>query len=208
MTDPTCKVCQGSWPKEDHFIADLGLSKAYLHDDQFFPGWTVVVFKRHATELFHLAPTERIQLMEEVNLVAKTLAQVYEARKINYELLGNQLPHIHWHVIPRLANDPAHLSQCGRYSMNPCSVQGLISRARSCACSRPFRKPAESRIAAPLNDFHPAHRHRFGAIMQSIFDNRSGGSQVSDASSIGTRDPHLHVLHRSVPRPFIVRASA
>ena len=60
MTDPTCKACQGSWPKEDHFIADLGLSKAYLHEDQFFPGWTVVVFKRHATELFHLAPTERI----------------------------------------------------------------------------------------------------------------------------------------------------
>ena len=114
MTDPTCKACQGSWPREDHFIADLGLSKAYLHDDQFFPGWTVVVFKRHATELFHLSSTERIQLMEDVNLVAKTLAQVYEARKINYELLGNQLPHIHWHLIPRLANDPAPLEPVWR----------------------------------------------------------------------------------------------
>jgi len=119
VTDPTCKVCQGSWPKEDHFIDDLGLSKAYLHEDQFFPGWTVVVFKRHATELFHLAPTERIQLMEEVNLVAKTLARVYEARKINYELLGNQLPHIHWHVIPRLTNDPAPLEPVWRAQHEP-----------------------------------------------------------------------------------------
>jgi len=93
MTDNTCSACQGSWPKEDHFIDDLGLSKAYLHDDQFFHGWTVVVFKRHATELFHLAPTERIILMEEVNLVAKVVARVYEARKINYELLGNHSPH-------------------------------------------------------------------------------------------------------------------
>ena len=109
MTDPACKACQGSWPKGDHFIADLGLSKAYLLEDQFFPGWTVVVFKRHATELFHLAPTERIQLMEEVSRIAKILTQVYEAKKINYELLGNQLPHIHWHVIPRLASDPAPL---------------------------------------------------------------------------------------------------
>ena len=92
MKDPTCKACQSSWPKEDHFIADLGLSKAYLHDDQFFPGWTVVVFKRHATELFHLAPTERILLMEDVSRIAKILAQVYEAKKVNYELLGNQLP--------------------------------------------------------------------------------------------------------------------
>ena len=109
MSDPTCKACLGSWPRENHFIADLGLSNAYLHEDQFFPGWTVLVLKHHATELFQLAPTERIQLMEEVNLVAKTLSQVYEAKKINYELLGNQLPHIHWHVIPRLASDPAPL---------------------------------------------------------------------------------------------------
>ena len=119
MTDPACEVCSGTWPRADHFIANIGLSKVYLHDDQFFPGWIVVVFKRHATELFHLAPTERIQLMEEVNLVAKVVAQVYEARKINYELLGNQLPHIHWHIIPRLANDPAPLEPVWRMQHEP-----------------------------------------------------------------------------------------
>jgi len=149
MSDPACKACQGSWPKEDHFIADLGLSKAYLHDDQFFPGWTVVVFKRHATELFHLAPTERIQLMEEVNLVAKTLALVYEARKVNYELLGNQLPHIHWHVIPRLAGDPAPLESVWRVQHEPMlhpgsdlknsiqSLQQAIQNARGITNRRP-----------------------------------------------------------------------
>ena len=119
MTESACRACLGSWPKEDHFIADLGLSKAYLHDDQFFPGWTVVVFKRHATEMFHLALTERIQLMEEVNLVAKVVAQVYEAKKINYELLGNQLPHIHWHIIPRLASDQSPLEPVWRVQHEP-----------------------------------------------------------------------------------------
>jgi diadenosine tetraphosphate (Ap4A) HIT family hydrolase len=133
MNDPTCKACQGSWPKTDYFIADLGLSKAYLHDDQFFPGWTVVLFKRHATELFHLAPTERIQLMEEVNLVAKTLAQVFDAKKVNYELLGNQLPHIHWHVIPRLASDPSPLEPVWRVQHEPLllsspDLQSMIQR--------------------------------------------------------------------------------
>lgn len=132
MTDPTCKACQGNWPREDHFIADLGLSKAYLHEDQFFPGWTVVVFKRHATELFHLAPTERIQLMEEVSLVAKILAQVYEAKKINYELLGNQLPHIHWHVIPRLTTDPAPLEPVWRvaHDVTPVASPDLQQQIR------------------------------------------------------------------------------
>lgn len=113
MTD-TCMACQGTWPRQDHFIADLGLSKVYLHDDQFFLGWTVVVFQRHATELFQLAPTERFQLIEEVNRVAKILAEVYQAKKMNYELLGNQLPHIHWHIIPRLSSDPAPLEPVWR----------------------------------------------------------------------------------------------
>ena len=107
MSNPACDACAGIWPAADHFIADLGLSVAYLHDDQFFPGWTVLLFKRHATELFHLAPTERIQLMEEVSRLAKVLAETFQARKMNYELLGNQLPHIHWHLIPRLDHDPA-----------------------------------------------------------------------------------------------------
>ena len=114
MTDPTCKACSGIWPGNDLFIADLGLSMAYLHDDQFFPGWTVVVFKRHATELFHLAPTERIQLMEEVSRFAKVVSEVFEAKKMNYELLGNQLPHIHWHLIPRVHSDPAPLEPVWR----------------------------------------------------------------------------------------------
>lgn len=114
MSDLSCKVCSGTWPSSNHFIADLGLSMAYLHDDQFFPGWTVLVFKRHATELFHLAPTERIQLMEEVSRLAKVLVETFNAKKMNYGLLGNQTPHIHWHLIPRLPNDPAPLEPVWR----------------------------------------------------------------------------------------------
>lgn len=136
MTDPPCKACQGTWPPADHFIADLDLSQAYLHDDQFFPGWTVVVFRRHATELFELAPTERIQMMEEVTLVAKTLSQVFSARKINYELLGNQLPHIHWHLIPRLTTDPAPLEPVWRVQHEPVhptakDLQASITRIKA-----------------------------------------------------------------------------
>ncbi len=57
--------------------------------------------------------------MEEVSRIANILAQVYQAKKINYELLGNQLPHIHWHVIPRLATDPAPLEPVWRVQHEP-----------------------------------------------------------------------------------------
>ena len=102
-----CKACAGEWPAKDHLIADLGMTTAYLFDDQFFPGWTVLVLKRHATELFDLTQDERSQLIEDASEVALALDMAFDPVKINYELLGNQLPHIHWHVIPRLAGDPA-----------------------------------------------------------------------------------------------------
>lgn len=124
MNSHGCSACRGTWPRQDHFIADLELSKVYLHDDQFFPGWAVVVLQRHATELFQLTPSERIQLIEEVSRVAEVLSQVYQAHKINYELLGNQLPHIHWHVIPRLAGDPAPLEPVWRVPHNPVLLSG------------------------------------------------------------------------------------
>ncbi len=140
MSDSTCKACLGTWPKQDHFIADLGLSKAYLHDDQFFPGWTVVVFQRHATELFHLTATERSRLIEDVNHVAKTLAEIYQATKINYELLGNQLPHIHWHVIPRLGNDPAPLEPVWRVPHDLVQLAGSILQDTINRIAQPLRK--------------------------------------------------------------------
>jgi diadenosine tetraphosphate (Ap4A) HIT family hydrolase len=124
VTDSACKACQGTWPRRDHFIAELGLTTAYLHDDQFFAGWTILVLKRHATELFHLSRDERARLMEEVSRTAQVLSDTFQARKINYELLGNQLTHIHWHLIPRLGADPAPLKPVWQVEHTPRSLQG------------------------------------------------------------------------------------
>ncbi|MBI2152164.1 MAG: HIT family protein [Candidatus Rokubacteria bacterium] len=82
------------------------MTRAYLHEDQFFPGYCLLILKRHATELFHLDPDERAAMIEEVSRLARALDTVFRPVKVNYELLGNQIPHIHWHVIPRLADDP------------------------------------------------------------------------------------------------------
>jgi diadenosine tetraphosphate (Ap4A) HIT family hydrolase len=106
VTGAGCPKCEGRWPDERYRVAALETSVAYLHDDQYFPGWTVLVLKRHATELWELAHADRARLMEEVTTVARALADEFASVKMNYALLGNQVRHIHWHLIPRISGDP------------------------------------------------------------------------------------------------------
>ncbi len=107
MSTEACPACSGQWPAPGQRIADCGLTVAYLHDDQFFAGWTFLLLKRHATELWQLEPGARAQLIEEVSRVARAVGTAFGAAKMNYELLGNAIAHIHWHLVPRRADDPA-----------------------------------------------------------------------------------------------------
>lgn len=68
--DRLCKACRGAWPRKDHFIVELGLTKAFLHKDQFFRGWTVLGLNAHTTELFQLSQAERGALIVEVSRMA------------------------------------------------------------------------------------------------------------------------------------------
>jgi diadenosine tetraphosphate (Ap4A) HIT family hydrolase len=107
VTAEACPACTGRWPTPEQRIADCGSTIAYLHDDQFFPGWTCLVLKRHATELWQLEPAERARLIEEVSRVARAVSVAFGAIKMNYELLGNAIAHVHWHLVPRRADDPS-----------------------------------------------------------------------------------------------------
>ena len=130
MTTGECRACRGEWPPAETFIAECGPANAYLHVDQFFPGWTLLVLKRHATELWELERAERHELMDGVADVARALAAVYDARKMNYELLGNELPHIHWHLVPRRADDPVPRRAVWTLAHEACRLAADEQRAR------------------------------------------------------------------------------
>lgn len=104
MTD--CPMCR-RWDTDPELrIAELPNSYVILNRDQFFPGYTLLFTKTHATELFQLDREARAALMEEVSIVAEALHGIYRPAKINYELLGNMVPHIHWHIVPRFSSEP------------------------------------------------------------------------------------------------------
>lgn len=101
----TCSMCM-KWNDEPGLrITELEHCYVLLNRDQFFTGYTLVVTKEHVTELFHLDKKTREAVIEEVNLVAATLYKLFRPAKINYELLGNMVPHMHWHIIPRFIDD-------------------------------------------------------------------------------------------------------
>ena len=106
MNNTYCPMCRRWDADQDLRIIELPHSYVVLNRDQYFPGYTLLFTKNHVTELFHLDPAVRSSLMEEVSAVAEALHAVYKPSKINYELLGNMVPHIHWHIIPRFSSEP------------------------------------------------------------------------------------------------------
>lgn len=74
-------------------------------DEPDYPGFCRVILNRHARELTDLAPEERDELMRVVYAVEAAIRQTLGADKMNVASLGNMTPHVHWHVIPRFADD-------------------------------------------------------------------------------------------------------
>ena len=105
MTTP-CPMCSRWDDDRDLRIVELTHSYVILNRDQFFPGYTLLFTKSHVAELFHLERSVRAELTEEVATVAKAIYDVFGPAKINYELLGNMVPHMHWHLVPRFASEP------------------------------------------------------------------------------------------------------
>ncbi|MFC9893055.1 HIT family protein [Nocardia sp. NPDC127579] len=71
-------------------------------------GYTVVIWRgRHVTEPFELTEDESARYWRAVMRVARALMDYYRPLKMNYETLGNSVPHLHTHLLPRYVEDPA-----------------------------------------------------------------------------------------------------
>jgi diadenosine tetraphosphate (Ap4A) HIT family hydrolase len=70
-----------------------------------YPGFCRVILNRHAAEMTDLPESEQHALMSVVLAVEGALRAVMRPDKINLASLGNVVPHVHWHVIPRFRDD-------------------------------------------------------------------------------------------------------
>jgi diadenosine tetraphosphate (Ap4A) HIT family hydrolase len=111
-----CVMCEAVAGRAAHLarLADLGECVAFLNDQQGCRGWCVLVLRTHEEHLGGLSAERQRRVFGEVSLVAGAIREVFATSgrgggppRINYECLGNVTAHVHWHVIPRHADDPA-----------------------------------------------------------------------------------------------------
>jgi diadenosine tetraphosphate (Ap4A) HIT family hydrolase len=104
-----CEICrriEGMTPENPYLVAELDTGYAVLADNQHIAGYTIFVSKTCAPELHDLSPAVRSRFLEEMALVSEAAFRAFAPRKLNYELLGNSVAHLHWHIFPRYEDDP------------------------------------------------------------------------------------------------------
>ena len=123
---PSCELCQDSGGEElyrDHQL------RVVLVDDAQYPGFCRVIWHTHVKEMTDLAPTERSAMMQMVMKVEAALRESMNPDKINLASLGNMTPHLHWHVIPRFADDAHFPSPVWAGAQRTTDAATLASRA-------------------------------------------------------------------------------
>lgn len=69
-------------------------------------GYVCLVLQQHAVELHDLDDAQAAAFLRDVRRVSRAVAELTGAVKLNYEVHGNVLPHLHMHVLPRYIGDP------------------------------------------------------------------------------------------------------
>lgn len=101
--DRITAIAQG---KNPDFVATLSESHVTLADEQVYRGYCILLLKDHHEHPDDLPIDRQLRLWEDVARVAGVLRRQLAPVRLNYACLGNLVTHIHWHVIPRYADDP------------------------------------------------------------------------------------------------------
>lgn len=107
MKQAGCELCDADGGRL--VLADAWL-RVVLVDDARFPGFARVIWNDHVREMSDLDADARQRLLAAVHAVERAQRDVLAPTKINLASLGNVTPHVHWHVIPRFADD-SHFPQ-------------------------------------------------------------------------------------------------
>jgi diadenosine tetraphosphate (Ap4A) HIT family hydrolase len=97
-------------PRSNEFwdlVAPLSVSSLYLANNQTYRGQCLLIFDvRHAARPDQLTSSEWAALCADLYAAQNAIVAVTRPDHVNIESLGNVVPHLHWHIIPRYVDDP------------------------------------------------------------------------------------------------------
>ncbi|HYD53697.1 MAG TPA: HIT family protein [Gemmatimonadaceae bacterium] len=99
-----CPICRDGGPQGA--FAELEVSTVVLPDPAPLRGYAVLFLRRHAVELYELSDDEANAFMRDLRRLARAVQQATGAPKLNYEIHGNTIAHLHLHLFPRYPDDP------------------------------------------------------------------------------------------------------
>jgi diadenosine tetraphosphate (Ap4A) HIT family hydrolase len=99
-----CPICASGRPLD--VIAELDATWVSAPPVAVLPGYACVVARRHVEEPFHLPDDEMVAFWRDSMVVARALSTLLDPEKMNYEIHGNWIRHLHLHLYPRFPGDP------------------------------------------------------------------------------------------------------
>jgi diadenosine tetraphosphate (Ap4A) HIT family hydrolase len=100
----TCPICGRGSPLD--VLAELPATWITGGSEAPLPGYACVVSKQHVAEPFELSARDAAAFWQDVMVTARVLDRLFAPVKLNYEIHGNTIPHLHLHVFPRFVGDP------------------------------------------------------------------------------------------------------
>ncbi len=129
-----CVLCKDKLkPEEGQLIWRGDDCRIILVHDPDLPGFCRVIWNRHFSEMTDLSYGEREHLMTLVFAVESAVRRIMHPDKVNIAALGNMVPHIHWHVIPRFKNDAFFPGSTWSNKLRETSESVLVERRRQAA---------------------------------------------------------------------------
>lgn len=102
ITAAQCELCDITGGDVLHQAVQFRVA---LIDDANYPGFCRLIWQDHVKEVTDLHELDRMIMMDVLWQVETVVRDVMQPLKINLASLGNMVPHLHWHVIPRYADD-------------------------------------------------------------------------------------------------------
>jgi diadenosine tetraphosphate (Ap4A) HIT family hydrolase len=111
VTGDGCPMCHNMGREETEFGARFvegAWADVYLQRRSPLAGYAIAIWKRgHASDPTELDEAAAAGYWHDTLAGARALLRLYAPNKMNYLTMGNAVPHLHTHLLPRHADDPA-----------------------------------------------------------------------------------------------------